>query len=217
MTTKADSKVGFEYIKGGKNALKLALTELRLRRNNINIMELSTCGSIAPYNYLLGGKLATLLMSSKEVHQFVNDRYQDSTVIIRSKMAGKEIKSSMDLKVITTTSLYGNSSQYNRLKITNDNFNKLNENHQKKSPKKSIEWREAKDFQGNAYYRWCRHISFFIQVCFISANPNNCRKKREVNSYMGEGTSPKLRLMREAITFITPPRTDKKSMLLKIS
>ena len=38
VTTKADSKVGFEYIKGGKNALKLALAQLRLRRNNINIM-----------------------------------------------------------------------------------------------------------------------------------------------------------------------------------
>ena len=88
-------------------------------------------------------------MSSKEVHQFVNDRYQDSTVLIRSRMAGKEIKSSMDLKVITTTSLYGNSSQYNRLKITNDNFNKLNENHQKKSPKSLLSGEKQK-ICGNA-------------------------------------------------------------------
>ena len=213
VTTKAGSKVGFEYIKGGKNALKLALTELRLRRNNINIMELSTCGSIAPYNYLLGGKLVTLLMSSKEVHQFVNDRYQDSTVIIRSKMAGKEIKSSMDLKVITTTSLYGNSSQYNRLKITSRNFNELNVNQKDKPLQKSIEWREAKDFEGKSYTGGMGTYHFSSKTALLAQILTMVEKKyREVNSIMGEGTSPKLRLMREAIQFITPSKTDKKSI-----
>ena len=84
VTTKADSKVGFEYIKGGKNALKLALAQLRLIRNNPNIMELSTCGSIAPYNYLLGGKLTTFTSSKKFINcKMIVTKIQQSSLDLR--------------------------------------------------------------------------------------------------------------------------------------
>jgi hypothetical protein len=74
------------------------------RTKRINyMMDAYVIGALPPYNYLLGGKLISYLLTSKEIRKIYKEKYRDSNY---SEIAG-----------IFTTSLYGKSSQYNRLKL----------------------------------------------------------------------------------------------------
>ena len=57
----------------------------------------------------MGGKLISMLLASKEVRKIYEKKYKDRITIIDQKVSNK-------LVGIFTTSLYGKSSQYNRLK-----------------------------------------------------------------------------------------------------
>jgi len=83
------------------------------RTNNIvYTMDAYVLGALPPYNYLLGGKLISYILASNEIREIYKNKYKDKTTIIRKRKAD-------DLVCIFTTSLYGNSSQYNRLKFKN--------------------------------------------------------------------------------------------------
>jgi len=83
------------------------------RTNNIiYTMDAYVLGALPPYNYLLGGKLISYLLASNEVREIYKEKYKDRTTIIRNRKAD-------NLVCLFTTSLYGNSSQYNRLKFKN--------------------------------------------------------------------------------------------------
>jgi hypothetical protein len=58
---------------------------------------------------LLGGKLISCLIASDEVRKIYKKKYKDAVTIIEKRTAS-------DLYGIFTTSLYGKSAQYNRLK-----------------------------------------------------------------------------------------------------
>lgn len=74
----------------------------RTKRINF-MMDAYVIGALPPYNYLLGGKLVSYLLTSNEIRQIYKEKYQGSNY---PEIAG-----------IFTTSLYGRSSQYNRLTI----------------------------------------------------------------------------------------------------
>ncbi|MCD6398539.1 MAG: DUF4338 domain-containing protein [Candidatus Aenigmarchaeota archaeon] len=83
------------------------------RTNNIiYIIDAYVLGALPPYNYLLGGKLISYILASNEIREIYKEKYKDKTTIIRKRQAE-------DLVCIFTTSLYGDSSQYNRLKFKN--------------------------------------------------------------------------------------------------
>lgn len=83
------------------------------RTNNIiYTMDAYVLGALPPYNYLLGGKLLSYLLTSNEIREIYKEKYRRRTTIIRRRKAS-------DCVCIFTTSLYGNSSQYNRLKFKN--------------------------------------------------------------------------------------------------
>jgi len=83
------------------------------RTNNIiYTMDAYVLGALPPYNYLLGGKLLSYLVASNEVREIYKEKYRRRMTIIRGRKAS-------DWVCIFTTSLYGNSSQYNRLKFKN--------------------------------------------------------------------------------------------------
>jgi hypothetical protein len=74
------------------------------RTKKINyMMDAYVIGALPPYNYLLGGKLISILLTSKEIRRIYKKKYKNSAY---SELAG-----------LFTTSLYGKSSQYNRLVI----------------------------------------------------------------------------------------------------
>ncbi|WP_278671840.1 Druantia anti-phage system protein DruA [Alistipes indistinctus] len=78
-------------------------------QNLIYTMDAYVIGALPPYNLLLGGKLISMLLASKEVRKIYEKKYKDRITIIDQKVSNK-------LVGIFTTSLYGKSSQYNRLK-----------------------------------------------------------------------------------------------------
>ena len=82
----------------------------RTRTNNlIYAMDAYVVGALPPYNHLLGGKLISYILASDEVRKIYRDKYKDRITLI----AGRK---SNNLVCLFTTSLYGKSSQYNRLK-----------------------------------------------------------------------------------------------------
>lgn len=73
-------------------------------------MDAYTVGAIPPYSSLLGGKLCAGLICSDSVRQAYWRTYAKS----RTQMEGRRID--QPLVAVTTTSAFGRSSQYNRLK-----------------------------------------------------------------------------------------------------
>jgi len=82
-------------------------------KNLVYTMDAYVIGALPPYNYLLGGKLISLLLASKEVRKIYADKYKGKITIIDKREANS-------LVGIFTTSLYGKSSQYNRLTYQNN-------------------------------------------------------------------------------------------------
>jgi hypothetical protein len=73
-------------------------------------MDIQTLGAVPPYDYLLGGKLVALVAASNEVRQ----RYWQKYV---GRMTEMELRIlPPHLIALTTTSAFGRSSLYNRLK-----------------------------------------------------------------------------------------------------
>ncbi len=79
-------------------------------RNIIYTMDAYVLGALPPYSYLLGGKLLSYLITSKEVREIFRNKYGHRITSTANRKAN-------DLACIFTTSLYGKSSQYNRIKF----------------------------------------------------------------------------------------------------
>ncbi len=73
-------------------------------------LDVFTLGAIPPYNRLLGGKLVALAAVSNEVRRDYHDKYSGR----KTKMEGRILPA--HLVALTTTSAFGRSSIYNRLK-----------------------------------------------------------------------------------------------------
>ena len=77
-------------------------------------MQAQRLGVLPPYNYLIGGKMAALAMTSNELRKYYQEKYKNK----KTELQGRIIKP--DLLFITTTSAFGKSSIYNRLKYKNE-------------------------------------------------------------------------------------------------
>lgn len=99
-------------------ALGTALFACKSDRVGTNILEITTCGAVTPYNNLLGGKLVALLLLSPEVADDYGIRYGGRASIISSQMKNEEHKKDCTLAWLNTTSLYSlGSSQYERVRL----------------------------------------------------------------------------------------------------
>lgn len=87
-------------------------------KNLIYTLDAYVIGALPPYNYLLGGKLVSYLLASNEVREIYRKKYQGQVTLTEKRVANK-------LVGIFTTSLYGNSSQYNRMKYKDELLYKL--------------------------------------------------------------------------------------------
>jgi hypothetical protein len=152
----------------------------------IDMMDITVCGAIAPYNVLLGGKLVCMLLGSPEIVEHYANRYGRRPSIIASSMKGSPVRRPHNLVLLCTTSLYGiGSSQYNRVRVP------------------------AEEFGGNAgekfeYQKWGYSVGYgsfhFSQetmswIKFLLGRQGN----RRVNSIFGEGVNPLMRKIREAL------------------
>ena len=163
-----------------------ALFANKSARAGVNMLELTTCGAIKPYNQILAGKLTALLMLSPQVAADYRRRYGESPSIISSQLKNAPVRRDNTLVYLGTTSLYAlGSSQYERLRL----------------PAGII----APD-QAELHYQHIGYTSGFGTVQFAPDTTRSVERVLErklgfqnVNSIFGEGPSPRLRKLRAGL------------------
>lgn len=182
-----ENLLNFLETRDGERALTtIAREQLKLAVSS-QLMDVAICGAIPPYNQLIGGKLVTLLLTSKEIQDAYRARYGGQASIIASQMAGRPVVKEAELKCLTTSSLYGNvgSSQYSRLKLSKDDHPELTD---------SIAWKEIGKTRGFGSV----HLSNSTVERLRDASVD-FHGARRINSRFGEGTNPRMRQIREGL------------------
>src|SRR5579883_1827372 len=82
-------------------------------KNLIYTMDAFVIGALPPYNHLLGGKLVSYLLASNKIRKIYHDKYKNKITLHDKRIANS-------LVGIFTTSLYGKSAQYNRIKYKDE-------------------------------------------------------------------------------------------------
>lgn len=164
----------------GQVAIGVALRQARNRLSGSAMMEIVVCGGVAPYSWLLSGKLACLLMLSPEVARIYESRYDNQVSIIASQMAGRPIRRPATLAYLGTTSLYAaGSSQYNRVVLPAGPL-----------PEQSADIRYEKLGETRGY--GSAHLSKETRFALTRLEHRD-KKFRRVNNVFGEGANPKMR------------------------
>ena len=83
------------------------------RERLVHIMNAYVVGAVHPYSDLLGGKLVTSLIASRDVGKLFDERYGHTSGIISGQ------RKNARLTLVTFTSALGRSSIYNRLRLFN--------------------------------------------------------------------------------------------------
>lgn len=186
--TPAEALKALFETRDGKRALDTVLAEFRKAGLSSEVADVSICGAVPPYNELLSGKLVALLLASQDVRDAYAKRYGGQISIIASQMAGRPIVKSADLKLITTTSLYGvGSSQYNRLILRAAEHEDLHHDMRWDTIGKSLTGGFGTLHLGQETAQALRAMAF------------KRHEARRVNNRFGEGTSPRLRQIREGL------------------
>lgn len=172
----------------GQRALDIAFAEFRKAGLSSQVADVSICGAVHPYNQLLGGKLVALLLASREVSDAYARRYGGQVSVIASQMAGRPITKPADLRILTTTSLYGvGSSQYNRLALAQADHPELDYDLRWGAIGKSLTGGFGTLHLGAETAQALRSMALLRHDA------------RRVNNRFGEGTSPRLRQIREGL------------------
>src|SRR5262249_10428853 len=101
-----------------RQSVSQIVRQVRAERVGINMMDITVCGAVAPYNVLLGGKAVCLLLCSPEVVSEYKRRYGEQVSLIASCMRGASVQREANLVLFCRTSLYGSAlNQYSRVKV----------------------------------------------------------------------------------------------------
>ena len=159
----------------------------------VDMMDITVCGAVAPYNALLGGKLICMLLTGPEVTQYYNHRYSKHVSVIASSMKGTAVIKSPNLVLLGTTSLYGSgSSQYNRVRIPASAVGGRADS--------SLMYHKVDLSVGFGTYHISPETLRFAE-CILARKANG----RTVNSIFGEGVNPRMRKIRDAVEEIDLP------------
>lgn len=170
-----------------RDAMRQLIRRIKAVHVGIDMMDITACGAVAPYNHVLGGKLVCILLTSPEVVQQYARRYADQASIIASSMKGAAVKRHPRLVALFTTSLYASgSSQYNRVKIPCEVAGG--------EPGTVIRYEELGHSQGYGSFHFSRSTIAEMNVLL-----SRRIEGRRVNSIFGEGTNPLMRKIREAL------------------
>lgn len=140
-------------------------------KNLVYCMDLYVCGAVPPYSYLLGGKLISYMMASKEVLKIFKNKYLTKTTIINKRNAS-------NLAAIFTTSLYGKSSQYNRIKYKN-----------------LLLYQRIGSTKGYGTFQFSRHTNELLKDLIKL-------KEGKVGYKFGDGPNYKFRFIKKALKFL---------------
>lgn len=169
----------------GKQAITTALIANRKCKIGSNMMDIIVCGSIPPYNELLGGKLVSILACSPQVIADYTSRYATQVSEIASRMKGKKVVRDSHLVYLGTTSLYAvGSSQYNRIKVP-------------MSSGRLLEYRKMGITEGYGTVYFSNETSaLFSRILELQDGG------KRINHVFGEGTSPRFRIISRGLSSI---------------
>jgi hypothetical protein len=171
-----------------RSAINIVVEALKARRAGANMLEITTCGAIEPYGPLLGGKLVALLMMSPEIGADYRAAY-NAPSIISSQMLNRPVIRDNALVFLGTTSLYVHgSSQYNRLRLPAGTF---------APDQRELRYHPIGVTTGFGTVQFSPETSRAIDALLSSS-----RAFKDVNSVFGEGTSPKLRKLKQGMRLI---------------
>lgn len=173
-----------------QSAIAQLVRMVKAEHVGVDMMDITVCGAIAPYNHLLGGKLVCMLLCSPELNQYYANRYGEQVSIIASSMKGSPVVRKPNLVLLCTTSLYGvGSSQYNRVKIPLEAVG---------GPQsEAVVYKHLEHSKGYGTYQFSRD-TVDCGTVLISRRKGG----RRVNSIFGEGVNPLMRKMREALGMV---------------
>ncbi|MGE3403768.1 MAG: Druantia anti-phage system protein DruA [Vicinamibacterales bacterium] len=155
----------------------------------IDVMDITVCGAVAPYNHVLGGKLVALMVVSPEVRREYQRRYSKAPSIIASSMAGRAIVRRPRLVLLGTTSLYSIApSQYNRLRMSLGPGGG------------ELIYEPLGRTVGYGSYHFSQGTVEAVELLLARLESG-----RPVNSIFGEGVNPKLRKVRAALDALGLP------------
>jgi hypothetical protein len=172
----------------GRSAIEVILKHVKANHVGIDMLDITVCGAVPPYNAVLGGKLVAMLLASPEVISAYENKYKRAESIIASSMAGKPVVRKPRLSLLCTTSLYGvSSSQYNRIRIPLEQISSSNRG--------NISYELLGRSLGFGSYHLSAVTLAEMEVLLARSD-----KGRRVNSIFGEGVNPRLRKLRDGLT-----------------
>jgi uncharacterized protein DUF4338 len=172
----------------GRRAIEILARTAKAQHQGINMLDITICGAIPPYNPILGGKLVALLLCSPEIVGAYRRRYNNTPSVIASSVAGHSVCRRPRLVLLGTTSLYGERlNQYHRVQVPAGVAGG-------KTPIRYIYLGESSGF-GSSHF--CRETVEEIQFLLSQSS-----KGRRVNSIFGEGVSPRLRKIRDGLDLL---------------
>ena len=170
-------------------AINAALSAIKSRRIGTNLLEITTCGAVSPYNLMLGGKLVALLLLSPQVAGDYQRRYGREATIIRSQLKNARVVPDNKLVWLGTTSLFShNTSQYERLRLPAGVI---------APDQPEIRYTYLGDTTGYGTVQFADDT-----VRALDGLLQRRRGFRDVNGVFGEGASPRLRKLRAGLAAI---------------
>lgn len=177
--------------KEGKRALEVLMRSSKSEHVGIDMLDVTICGAVPPYNPLLGGKLVALSMCSPEIVQAYSRRYKEAQSIIASSMAGRPVLRQPRLVLLGTTSLYGERlNQYHRVQLPQGVA----------GAKEAIRYAYLGESVGYGSSHLCRDTVEELERLIAQSS-----RGRRVNSIFGEGVSPRLRKIRDGLDLLGLP------------
>jgi len=177
----------------GRRAVEIVLRNVKATRIGINMLEITICGAVSPYNALLGGKLVAMLLTSPEVVQEYERRYRKAYSLIASSTAGRAVQRRPNLVALGTTSLYGaGSAMYNRIAIPADAVGG--------KPGEVVRFEELGKSVGFGSIQFSPATINEIEPILKSLTEG-----RQINHIFGEGVSPRLRKVRAGMEAVGIP------------
>jgi hypothetical protein len=170
-------------------AIHTALLSVKSERVGTNMLELTTCGAVPPYNPILAGKLVALLMLSPQVACDYQKRYGKEPSIISSQLKNEPRQKDSTLVYLGTTSLFSEgSSQYERLRLPAGTISES-------QPELRYEYLGDTTGYGTVQFSpdTVRAVESVLETAY---------GYQEVNSIFGEGFSPRLRKLRAGLQML---------------
>jgi hypothetical protein len=192
----------------GRSAIRNTLLANKDTKIGSSMMDITVCGAIAPYNHLLGGKLVAMLHASPQVIEDYRSRYGTRVSTIASQVAGRDVTREAKLVLLTTSSLYAAKADVERSVRQDDKISRAIRKFVGASQYNRISV-PTNRLGGHGIIRYeGLGVTLGYGVVHFAADTRQAFEEldlliagaRRVNSMFGEGTSPRLRKIRQGLS-----------------